>query len=145
MESAIHSDPSLLLIQPANQQKATAAAIAADTAEASGVSGSVGKAERAAKGSSVSGRPGEVVLYCLQFLAVLLRNCVNKHVFSSSEVCARVLCFVTHMVRTRYMCVFVCFVCVLVCSAWSVFVFPVIPRFACVFPRFSWSCPCVCP
>ena len=89
MERAMHSDPSLLLIQPATQQKTTAAAAA--TAAASGVPGSIEKVEPETESISSnigsSSRPGEVVLCCLQFLAVLLRNCVNKHVFSSSEVC----------------------------------------------------------
>lgn len=100
----MHQDPSLLLIQPISQQKAatatgaaaattTAAAAAAVTGVALGAADVVAKVEAVAENVDSLGsdnRPGEVVLCCLQFLAVLLRNCVNKHVFSSSEVC---VCF----------------------------------------------------
>lgn len=33
-----------------------------------------------------------LVLACLRFLSVLLRNCVNKHVFSSAEVPLTICC-----------------------------------------------------
>ena len=77
LETKIHRHPSLLLIQPGDQQKTPAAAAAdVDVAESS-----------QERGGGNSSEAGELVLCCLKFLAILMRNCVNKHVFSSSEVC----------------------------------------------------------
>lgn len=93
LETKMHSHPSLLLIQPGDQRKtpppAGAAAAAAPAAGSNG--GDVDVAESSANsgggGGGDSSEAGELVLYCLKFLAILMRNCVNKHVFSSSEVC----------------------------------------------------------
>lgn len=100
LETQIHRNPSLLLIQPADQQQqqrqqqssTLASAGAKAEAEADAVVASSDDVAEGGGDGSSSSRAGEVVLYCLKFLAVLMRNCVNKHVFCSSEVCACVLC-----------------------------------------------------
>lgn len=85
LETAMHENPSLLLIKPADHQKPPAVV----NASASGVAVEAGGTDGGGGGASGVGSDGkaeEVVLCCLRFLAILMRNCVNKHVFSSSEV-----------------------------------------------------------
>ncbi|CAN0117801.1 unnamed protein product, partial [Scytosiphon promiscuus] len=78
LETAIHRHPSLLLIQPADhpQQQPEGSLPDGD--------GDVGSKDGGGVSDS-SSTASELVLSCLKFLAVLMRNCVNKHVFSSSE------------------------------------------------------------
>lgn len=120
LETQMHRNPSLLLIQPADQQQRqqksfpSPPAPAAADADAVVVVGSDDKAAEGGDGGG-SSRAGEVVLGCLKFLAVLMRNCVNKHVFSSSEVC--LVCL---------------FVCVRVCSC------------VCACVNVGGSCLCLC-
>ena len=101
LETAMYTTPSLLLIQPIEDQKA--AAVSPNSEATEGVS----EERRGGNDSSASGsgdgavvtevaatandgvdreKAGKLVLFCLKFLAILLRNCVNKHVFSSTEV-----------------------------------------------------------
>lgn len=115
LETKMHSHPSLLLIQPGDQQKTPppAAAGAAAAAAAADGGGDVDVAESSAEsggGGGDSSEAGEVVLSCLVFLAILMRNCVNKHVFSSSEVCST-LSFSVYVVH-------VCMLFVLFCAAY---------------------------
>ncbi|CAM9912729.1 unnamed protein product, partial [Ectocarpus sp. 13 AM-2016] len=79
LETNMLRHPSLLLIQPADhqQQKKPPAAGAGGGGDAGGDGG-----EDTAVAAAAA---GEVVLCCLNFLAVLMRSCVNKHVFSSAE------------------------------------------------------------
>lgn len=102
LETAIHEDQSLLLIQPADHLKPTATTSAAgkagdgtvvaapsevkDEGSVGGAGGAGGSTVTAGDGGGGSGSKGELVLCCLRFLAVMMRNCTNKHVFSSSEV-----------------------------------------------------------
>lgn len=106
LETAIHDDRSLLLIKPADQQEPTTAAstagkVGGGTAvaalsqvkeEASADGGSTLTAGDGRGGGGGDGNKGELVICCLGFLAVMMRNCINKHVFSSSEVCVTEVC-----------------------------------------------------
>lgn len=97
LETKMHRHPSLLLIQPSDHQKTppppAAAGAVAGAADGGGI-GVPGDGDVDVAESSVESGDGseakELVLCCLRFLAMLMRNCVNKHVFSSSEV--RLLC-----------------------------------------------------
>lgn len=105
LETAIHDDRSLLLIKPADQQEPTTAA---STAGKGGGGTAVAALPQVKEEASADGGPtltagdggggggdgskGELVLCCLGFLAVMMRNCINKHVFSSSEVCVIGVC-----------------------------------------------------
>lgn len=92
LETKMHHHPALLLIQPTDHRMtpSAAAAAAADGGGGGGGgvagNGDIDVAEVTAEGGDSSSKAGEVVLCCLEFIAVLMRNCVNKHVFSSSEV-----------------------------------------------------------
>lgn len=85
-ESAIHEDSSLLLIK-ANQPTT---AIPVDPHAAATGAGDDGAIPAAVVTDEAGEETGEgkarVVFACLQFLGVVMRNCVNKHVFSSTEV-----------------------------------------------------------
>lgn len=99
LETKIHRHPSLLLIEPTEvpnphkKKPATPTAAAADAASSPGgdncsmaVAEGGPEAAAPADADADAGRVEGVVLCCLKFLAVLMRNCVNKHIFSSSEV-----------------------------------------------------------
>lgn len=119
LETAMHRDPSLLLIQPANAVLPSSPGVESDAVETKpssssplpaaatvgGVnaagggkesgSGAAGHREAVAvkkrtagveNNDTSGGETEELVLSCLKFLAILMRNCVNKHIFSSSEV-----------------------------------------------------------
>lgn len=89
LESAIQGEPALLLIPPTNTQLVSppsltnsgseAATVAAEGASGIG-DGGVGTALSSLRDTE------KLVLACLQFLAVVMRNCLNKQIFSSSEV-----------------------------------------------------------
>lgn len=92
LEIAMHDNPSLLLVQPNDSQKPAAGPQSGDAipsteeAELAGGIGGSGKDEGPAIGEDGRGRAAELVLSCLKFFAILMRNCVNRHVFCSTEV-----------------------------------------------------------
>lgn len=89
LETAILRCPTLLLIQANQQQSSTAAATTkSPVPEAERLSATAG-VERSDGGLGAAFEEegaASLVLPCLRFLAVVLRTCVNKHVFCSTEV-----------------------------------------------------------
>ncbi|CAN0217951.1 unnamed protein product, partial [Hapterophycus canaliculatus] len=93
LETKMHRHPSLLLIQPADhaqpprqQQQQQQQKESLPGGDGGGGGGGGGGSNADGDGDSSARAASELVLCCLKFLAVLMRNCVNKHVFSSSEV-----------------------------------------------------------
>lgn len=92
LETAIKREPSLLLIQPSQQPSVSPSSLnsgdAALTTEASATrTDEPGTGDTPSVKLSASLEKTErLVLACLQFLAVVMRNCLNKQIFSSSEV-----------------------------------------------------------
>lgn len=95
LETALRQHPSLLLIRPTETPGSSPSSSAtSDGGEASTSDAAEAKVvvEIAATDDAGSTEVEELVSRCLHFLGVLMRNCVSKHVFSSSEVCAMCIC-----------------------------------------------------
>lgn len=101
LEVAMHDNPSLLLVQPNDSQKSTTGPLSGNvisSTEEAELAENIGGSEKD-EGPAIGEedrreRATELVLSCLRFLAILMRNCVNKHVFCSTEVkvsCVQIL------------------------------------------------------
>lgn len=88
LEVAIQREPSMLLIRPAQLSllpSPTLPEVASGASVIPATTPGIGDGKLSSPASSLRDTE-KLVLACLQFLGVVMRNCLNKQIFSSSEV-----------------------------------------------------------